>query len=164
MWNLILCVCLVTQSCLTRWDPVDCSPPGSSVHGDSPGKNTGVGCHALLQGIFLTQGLNSYVSCIGRWVLCKCFFPQQFISSREAPLGVKKIIKRVKWLETFFSFPLFPSSFLLLCPSPSLPFEVYIAPINWLSTMEMRLGLIFPISFSSSFTFQFSLVILASLC
>ena len=31
---------------------------GSSVHGDSPGKNTGVGCHALLQGIFPTQGLN----------------------------------------------------------------------------------------------------------
>ena len=30
----------------------------SSVHGDSPGKNTGVGCHALLQGIFLTQGSN----------------------------------------------------------------------------------------------------------
>ena len=30
--------------------------PGSSVHGDSPGKNTGVGCHALLQGIFPTQG------------------------------------------------------------------------------------------------------------
>ena len=37
---------------------MDCGPPGSSVHGDSPGKNTGVGCHALLQGIFLTQGLN----------------------------------------------------------------------------------------------------------
>ena len=32
-----------------------CSPPGSSVHGDSPGKNTGVGCHLLLQGIFPTQ-------------------------------------------------------------------------------------------------------------
>ena len=32
--------------------------PGSSVHGDSPGKNTGVGCHALLQGIFPTQGSN----------------------------------------------------------------------------------------------------------
>ena len=31
-------------------DPMDCSPPGSSVHGDSPGKNTGVSCHALLQG------------------------------------------------------------------------------------------------------------------
>ena len=32
---------------------------GSSVHGDSPGKNIGVGCYALLQGIFPTQGLNS---------------------------------------------------------------------------------------------------------
>ena len=37
---------------------MDQSLPGSSVHGDSPGKNTGVGCHALLQGIFPTQGLN----------------------------------------------------------------------------------------------------------
>ena len=34
------------------------SPPGSSVHGDSPGKNSGVDCHAPLQGIFPTQGLN----------------------------------------------------------------------------------------------------------
>ena len=33
-------------------------PPGSSVHGDSPGENTRVGCHALLQGIFPTQELN----------------------------------------------------------------------------------------------------------
>ena len=51
------CVCLVTQSC-PICDPKDCSLPGSSVHGDSPGKNIGVGCHALLQGIFVTQGLN----------------------------------------------------------------------------------------------------------
>ena len=28
---------------------MDCSLPGFSVHGDSPGKNTGVGSHALLQ-------------------------------------------------------------------------------------------------------------------
>ena len=48
----------ITQSCPTLCDPVDCSPPGSSVHGDSPGKNTGVGCHFLLQGIFPTQGSN----------------------------------------------------------------------------------------------------------
>ena len=39
-------LCLVIQSCLTLCDPMDCSLPGSSVHGDSPGKNTGVGCHA----------------------------------------------------------------------------------------------------------------------
>ena len=51
-------LCLVTQSHLMLCDPMDCDSPGSSVHGDSPGKNTGVGCHALLQGIFPTQGLN----------------------------------------------------------------------------------------------------------
>ena len=45
----------VAQSCPSLCDPMDCSPPGSSVHGDSPGKNTGVYCHALLQGIFPTQ-------------------------------------------------------------------------------------------------------------
>ena len=49
---------LVIQSCLTLFDPMDCSFPGSCVHGDSPGKNTGVGCHALLQGIFPTPGSN----------------------------------------------------------------------------------------------------------
>ena len=37
---------------------MDCNLPGSSVHGDSPGKNTGIGCHALLQGIFPTQKSN----------------------------------------------------------------------------------------------------------
>ena len=42
----------------TLWDPMDCCLPGSSVYGDSPGKNTGVGCHALLQGIFPSQGSN----------------------------------------------------------------------------------------------------------
>ena len=46
------------QSCPTLCDPMDCSPPGSSVHGGSPGKNTGVGCHALPQGIFPTQESN----------------------------------------------------------------------------------------------------------
>ena len=51
-------LCLVAQSCPTLHDPMGCSPPGSSVHGNSPGKNTGVGCHALLQGIFPTLGSN----------------------------------------------------------------------------------------------------------
>ena len=46
------------QSCPTLCDPVVCSLPGSSVHRDSPGKNAGVGCHALLQGIFTSQGWN----------------------------------------------------------------------------------------------------------
>ena len=48
----VLCPVLVARSCLIPCDPMDCSRPGSSVHADSPGKNTGVDCRALLQGIF----------------------------------------------------------------------------------------------------------------
>ena len=65
---IINCMCLVAQSCPTLCNPMDCSPPGFSVHGDSPGKNTGVGCHALLQGTFLTQGLNPGLPHC-RWIL-----------------------------------------------------------------------------------------------
>ena len=62
-------VCLVTQSCLTLcYVSMDYSPPGYSVNADSPGKNTGAGCHALLQGIFPTQELNpGYPDC--KWIL-----------------------------------------------------------------------------------------------
>ena len=59
MWDLAPCVlCLVVQSCPTPCNPMNCSPPGSSVHGDSPVMNTGVGCHALFQGVFPTQESN----------------------------------------------------------------------------------------------------------
>ena len=51
-------LCLAAQSCPTFCEPMDCNPTGPSVHGDSLGKNTGVSCHSLLQGIFPTQGLN----------------------------------------------------------------------------------------------------------
>ena len=45
-----VCVCLVAQSCPTLCDLMDCSLPGSSVHGDSPGKNTGMRCYAFSRG------------------------------------------------------------------------------------------------------------------
>ena len=54
----------VTQSCPTLCDPMDCSLPGSSVHGrllcpwNFPGNSTGVDCHFLRQRIFPTQGSN----------------------------------------------------------------------------------------------------------
>ena len=51
------CGGLVAQSCPILCDPMDCIPLGSSVW-DFPGKNTGVGCHLLLQGNFVTQGSN----------------------------------------------------------------------------------------------------------
>ena len=69
-------LCGVVQLCPTLCDPMDCSPPGSSVHGDSPGKNTGVGYHALLRGIFLAQETN--------WgLLADRFFTSW--ATREAP-------------------------------------------------------------------------------
>jgi len=51
-------LCLVVQSCPTLYDHTYFSPPGFSVHGDSPGKNTGEGSLSLLHGIFPTQGSN----------------------------------------------------------------------------------------------------------
>ena len=59
-----VCVCAKSlQLCSTLCDPKDCTPPGSSVHGHSPGKNTGVGCHALLQGSSPPRN-RTWVSCI----------------------------------------------------------------------------------------------------
>ena len=49
---------LVVQSCLTLYNPMDCSSPGSSVHGIFRAR-TGVGSHSLLQGIFPTQESNT---------------------------------------------------------------------------------------------------------
>ena len=63
----ILHKCEVAQSCTTLCDPMDGSPPGSSLQGDSPGKNTGVGCHALLMEIFPTQESNLRLLCLLHW-------------------------------------------------------------------------------------------------
>ena len=56
------------QLCPTPCDPMDCGPLGSSVHGIFSGKNAGVGCHFLLQGIFPTQGSNlCLLLCLLHW-------------------------------------------------------------------------------------------------
>ena len=77
-------LCLVAQSCWTFSEPMDCSPPGSSAHGDSAGKNTGVGCHPLLQGIFPTQVWNPG--------LLHCRRILYHLSHQGSPLGAKKDI------------------------------------------------------------------------
>ena len=59
---------LVIQLCPALRYLMDWSPPGTSVHGDSPSKDTGVSCHALLQGIFPNQGSNPDLpNC--KWIL-----------------------------------------------------------------------------------------------
>ena len=79
-WNVL---CLVPQSCPTPCDPRDCSPPGFSAHGDSPGKNTGVGYYTLLYSILAWVAISSskgsswirnwtcisYISCTGGYIL-----------------------------------------------------------------------------------------------
>ena len=63
---------------------MDYSPPGSSVHGDAPGKNIGVGHHALLQGTFPTQ-----VSCIaGRFFTI--WAPREALSNQEKQESLRK--------------------------------------------------------------------------
>ena len=73
-WTTREVLCLVSRSCPILCDLMDCSPPGPSVQGGSPGKNTAVGCHPLLQGIFPTQGSNPGLShckwilyCLSQW-------------------------------------------------------------------------------------------------
>ena len=68
---------LVSQACPTLCDPIDCSPQ------NSPGKkNTGVGCHSLLQGIFPTQGSNPHLLHCRQILYCP--------SHHESPLFKKQ--------------------------------------------------------------------------
>ena len=73
-------------SCLVN--PMDCSLLGSSVHGDSPGKDTRVVCHAFLQGIFPTQGLNHCLLQLPHWQADS--LPLSYLGS---PFMVRVLIK-----------------------------------------------------------------------
>ena len=54
----VINLCCAVLSCSIVSDTMNCILPGSSVHGDAPGKNTGVGCHSRLWGIFPVLGSN----------------------------------------------------------------------------------------------------------
>ena len=72
---------LVAQSCLTLCNPHGLQPTRLLCPWDSPGKNTGVGCHSLLQGIFPSQWLNlGLLHCRGLL----------FWAAREAPFNEQK--------------------------------------------------------------------------
>ena len=110
MYDIQLCF-----KCIQLCNPRDCSLSGSSVHGDSPGKNTKVGCHAHLQGICPTQGSNlGLPHC--RWIL-------YHLSHQESP----RILECVAY--PFFSGSSLPrSQTRVSCISdgalPALPAEL----------------------------------------
>ena len=98
------------QLCPTLCDPVDCSLPGSSVHEDSPGKNIGVGCHFLLQGIFPTQGSNPCLlhcrQILYRWATGKARttmwsrnFTSGYIYPKETKTGYWKDTRTAMFME-----------------------------------------------------------------
>ena len=67
------------KPCLDLCNPIDYSPSGSSVHGNFLGKNIGVECHFLLQGIFPIQGSNPHLW-FGRQIL--------YLGSQGSHLGI----------------------------------------------------------------------------
>ena len=122
---LYLCVhAKLIQSCPTLRNPMDYNPPGSSVLGDSSGRNTGVGYHFLLQGIFLTQELNSFLPHC-RWILYHWATWETHIFLTVWYIVKNLCFEIVSWglvLHTLhfpLSFPLLSSPFL------SLPFYVF---------------------------------------
>ena len=68
---------------------------------DSPGKNTGVSCHAFLQGIFLTQGSNPSLLCLQpcRWILCHWATGEA--QMRGEGLGGKRVAPNILSWEMF---------------------------------------------------------------
>ena len=66
-WMKAVMIAMSLQSCPTLCDPMDGSLPGSVCPWDFPGKNTGVGCHGFLQGIFPIQGSNLHLLCLQHW-------------------------------------------------------------------------------------------------
>ena len=106
-----------------------CSHPGSSVHEESPGKNTGVGCHALLQGIFPTQGSNqrlqswSFPFSLGEGLIFVTWFSVLLRSQKNSRV---EYLRQTSW-SCWFPNPYSPVIF-------EITFEQY-----WLEMMIFRI-------------------------
>ena len=73
----------IVHLCTTLYDPMDYIQSAKLLcPWNSPGKNTGVSCHCLLQGILPTQGQNSNLCFAGRfltiWAAC-LHYPVAFL-------------------------------------------------------------------------------------
>ena len=122
---------------------MDCRPPGSSVHGESPGKNTRVSCNVLLQGLFLTQGSNPYLLLLLHWQAC---------SLPRAPPGKPRRLPCV-WQVCFLLL-----SGCLFLAAYCYDLSGY-QPLSWMYRLMLFMTLV---SFQSSFLHFLKLLLLLS--
>ena len=90
----LCCVCVCAQSGRTLCNPMDCSPPYPRPFcpWNSPGRNTGVSCHSLLQRVFPTQRSNL--------VLLHCRQIFSHLSHQEVCVSFQFMFKRTPLLST----------------------------------------------------------------
>ena len=105
MNHLEVCV-LVAQLCPALYDPMDC---GLLCTWDSPGKNTGVGCHSLLQGIFPSQGSNpGLLHC--RQILCHLSHQGKWLNHLGILLNAESESVGLEWGPRVCISSMFPGS------------------------------------------------------
>ena len=98
---LVFTIKVVTQSCQTLCDPMDYSLPSSSVHRIFPGESTGVGCHFLLQRIFLIQGLNPGFPHCRQTLYCLSYQKNSCVHNG----GLQKSPYRISHAKCVWTFP-----------------------------------------------------------
>ena len=81
---ILHCCCLDSHLCLTLWDPMGCSPPGSSVHGSSQARTLEWVAISFSRGSSWPKD-GAHISCLGRCVLYRW-------ATREAHLAVYHVI------------------------------------------------------------------------
>ena len=94
----------VAEFCPTLSDPMDCGPPGSSIHGIFPGKSTGVGCHCLLRSISIVRS-NKYRSAVLSVSKIMVFYQLQLIKKSCYTCQVNSFQWCYKWTFYFIFLP-----------------------------------------------------------
>ena len=123
-------------------DPMDCSPPGSSYPWDFWDKNSGVGCHVLLQGIFPTLGSNLHLLC---WQVV--YFP---LSHQGSPMWTILAVCTLESRHTSFYCVL-----QILCFFLFVLFIYLFLQIKglWQPALSKTIGAIFPAAFAHFMSF-----------
>ena len=117
--ELSVFTCGYMQSCFSRVRPFvthGLQPARLLCPQSSPGKNTGVGCHALLQGIFPTQGVNLTVLRLLHW---------QAASLPLVPLGKHHTIDQVDVTDIYRTFYLIASEYIFFSSAQKTFSKIY---------------------------------------